>query len=169
MEIDVSYPRINEILQPYMDVNNVESELFPFELSSRKVSLNKDSPKKRGDAPLQLQNTVPIIGKIKEKYGIDVYNSNPKSFHSKFPVKFKFVIGDDRGHIVVVVWNSAVLNYFRHLEVGDLVLIRNYRVKYAYGENGMLIMCYETLHDLLFCFPLLILIFRLYSFFRLSV
>lgn len=55
---------------------------------------------------------------------------------AKYPFTFSIEIIDDGWTCCVSFWNSACLDYFNRIGIGDHILVRNYRIKKRYSQRS---------------------------------
>jgi hypothetical protein len=70
----------------------------------------------------------PIIGRVLRKTSLMPWPKK-SDMRQSVPFKFEFEIGDGADSATVVVWNSLCSKYFYHIQLGDILIIENYRVR----------------------------------------
>src|SRR3989338_5532127 len=53
-----------------------------------------------------------------------------------WPISFQFQIADDSDKIDVVVWGPACCSFHQSIEVGDIVVIANYRIRQSFPDSS---------------------------------
>ncbi|XP_072447722.1 RPA-related protein RADX-like [Chiloscyllium punctatum] len=86
--------------------------------------------KKKKDLP-------PVIVRVLRKFRLCHFGRPDR--YSECPFQAKFLVADKSGSATVVLWNSLCMDWYRHLEPGMVVHLRNYVVKKSYttrmGQN----------------------------------
>ena len=76
-------------------------------------------------------SAIPLVGRISAKQSLQYFGSRASAV--RYPYKFSFVLEDLSGRLEAVVWQSACAEYWGNLEVGDLIVLSNYRTKRSYN------------------------------------
>lgn len=72
---------------------------------------------------------VPVIGRVVQRSGLQVHASPSDISGDKLQLYLH--IADESSSTVVVIWGSACRLYLHTIQEGDIILLRNYRIKRA--------------------------------------
>jgi len=73
----------------------------------------------------------PILARVVQKSKVMHY-AKPSDRTAKYPLRCHLAISDHTERVTVVLWTNMCAYLYPHVELGDLVLIGNYRIKPAY-------------------------------------
>lgn len=89
------------------------------------------TPRKTKSVSSDAYHLMPLVGRVLEKSSFSFYGVHNGPEDEK-PYKFIFVLGDDSGQLSCTVWNHATIVYFKHVNVGDIVVLPRYTLKADY-------------------------------------
>jgi hypothetical protein len=72
-----------------------------------------------------------LVARILKKRSINNYATALQK-DNRYPFNFTVTIGDHTGQIDMIIWASWCVRYFNTLQVGDVIIIRNYRIRHSY-------------------------------------
>lgn len=112
--------RIFETTEPILPssptLSDIE-EIYKQEISSGEVKVKRAKVEQS-----------PLLGRITGKTALIFYGKlSDKTLN--YPYKFEFQLSDESGCLLCVVWNDAALRHYKHLNVGDVVQIKGYKIK----------------------------------------
>ena len=80
---------------------------------------------RRGAAPSDHPQM--LVARVIQKGNLVMYASQDKT--DKYPMNFSFVVADGTGSVKVVCWTSTCFRYYHSVQIGDLVVLNNFRVQ----------------------------------------
>jgi hypothetical protein len=100
------------------------------EVKARYLNQRNVSKKSKSSPPF-------LVARIFKKGPINNYAAITQK-DNRYPFNFAATIGDHTGRIDMVVWSSWCVRYYNTLQVGDVIIVRNYRIQPAYERDGEL-------------------------------
>merc|ERR1719494_343334 len=73
---------------------------------------------------------LPVVGWVVDKTRVIHYAKTSKT--EKYPLQFQIEIVEDGCSCSVTFWNSMCVKFFKTINVGDRILLKNYRLKRRY-------------------------------------
>lgn len=86
------------------------------------------------DIEKHLSSTPAVYGTVVIKSRLTHFAKSESN--SKYPYTFSIEIEDDNCTCSVTFWNKACIDYFLSIEIGQVVILRNYKVKKRYGARS---------------------------------
>jgi hypothetical protein len=77
----------------------------------------------------------PLVGRVVAIGSLNYFGK--PSDENPYPINFQLVIGDASKYLSVSVWNSACHLYYNALDIGDIVVVDNYRIKATPYANAI--------------------------------
>jgi hypothetical protein len=80
-------------------------------------------------------DSLPLIGRVLAIGTLNYYGKSQDNH--PYPINFQMIVGDAERSVSVSVWNSACQLYYPSLEIGDIVIIGNYKIKHSSYANAL--------------------------------
>jgi hypothetical protein len=94
----------------------------------REVCKSRGRKRSRNSKHRMMAGRVTWIGRVR-------HFAKPSDVRKPWPIHYQFGLTDATEHIVVVVWGASCCLYFESIDVGDLVVLRNFRLRPAYPDG----------------------------------
>jgi hypothetical protein len=122
----VSFPS-RDLAAPFdVTVDDVNGATFLGELAQ--AFLHPKKNKRANPLPTR------VYGRVMRKSAVNHY-AKAADEKGAFPMNFSFFIADDSAEVRVVCWNNVCKNVFASLDIGDVVVVDNFKPKRAFYDK----------------------------------
>ncbi|XP_072114553.1 RPA-related protein RADX-like isoform X2 [Mobula birostris] len=121
-------------LDYYGDVWHLRPADHPMETSQRRRGSGSILLSQLEDSILQKRkDNPPVVVRILRKCRL--YHFGRPDRYAECPFQAKFLAADKSGLVTLVLWNSLCMDWYRYLEPGMVIQLRNYVVKESYATR----------------------------------